>query len=164
MRWTFCGLAVASLLLCVAVVALWVRSYRVDDTFIFRKLFLSGRLWDFEATSVTNRMELVCVVWRFDMPADAKGCWWTVMPAPNSRVDLGFRHGDNEAGGTYLALAVHHWLLIAMTAILPTFAVVRTFRRRQVKGQCPICSYNLTGNVSGICPECGTAISRMAST
>jgi len=21
---------------------------------------------------------------------------------------------------------------------------------------CPKCSYNLTGNVSGICPECGT--------
>ena len=25
---------------------------------------------------------------------------------------------------------------------------------------CPRCSYDLTGNVSGICPECGTPIAR----
>ena len=27
-------------------------------------------------------------------------------------------------------------------------------------GHCKVCDYNLTGNVSGICPECGTAISK----
>ena len=25
-------------------------------------------------------------------------------------------------------------------------------------GQCPRCFYNLTGNTSGVCPECGTAV------
>ncbi len=25
-------------------------------------------------------------------------------------------------------------------------------------GTCPYCGYNLTGNVSGVCPECGTAV------
>ena len=25
-------------------------------------------------------------------------------------------------------------------------------------GFCPVCSYDLTGNVSGTCPECGTAV------
>ena len=25
-------------------------------------------------------------------------------------------------------------------------------------GMCPVCNYDLTGNVSGICPECGTVI------
>ncbi len=28
--------------------------------------------------------------------------------------------------------------------------------RRKLDGFCPVCSYNLTGNVSGTCPECGT--------
>jgi uncharacterized paraquat-inducible protein A len=33
-------------------------------------------------------------------------------------------------------------------------------RRRDVlksRGLCPACAYDLTGNVSGVCPECGTA-------
>ena len=28
--------------------------------------------------------------------------------------------------------------------------------RRQLNGQCATCGYDLTGNVSGVCPECGT--------
>jgi len=30
--------------------------------------------------------------------------------------------------------------------------------RRLPPGHCPHCRYNLTGNVSGVCPECGTRI------
>ncbi len=30
--------------------------------------------------------------------------------------------------------------------------------QRMRHGQCPKCEYDLTGNVSGICPECGTPI------
>ena len=33
-----------------------------------------------------------------------------------------------------------------------------TSRRRMSDGHCSQCYYNLTGNESGICPECGTAI------
>lgn len=31
-------------------------------------------------------------------------------------------------------------------------------RRRPVKGYCSSCGYDLTGNVSGTCPECGTPV------
>ena len=31
----------------------------------------------------------------------------------------------------------------------------RTWVRRLLHGRCPSCGYNLTGNVSGVCPECG---------
>jgi hypothetical protein len=30
-------------------------------------------------------------------------------------------------------------------------------RQRLAKGQCPHCGYDLTGNVSGVCPECGNS-------
>ena len=33
-------------------------------------------------------------------------------------------------------------------------------RRKIVAGFCRRCGYNLTGNVSGICPECGTPIAK----
>jgi len=31
-------------------------------------------------------------------------------------------------------------------------------KRRLQLGHCSICDYDLTGNVSGVCPECGTPI------
>ena len=31
-------------------------------------------------------------------------------------------------------------------------------RKRELKGRCRKCGYNLTGNVSGVCPECGTEV------
>jgi hypothetical protein len=37
-------------------------------------------------------------------------------------------------------------------------------RRRICPGHCPTCEYDLTGNMSGICPECGTAIPTDSST
>ena len=50
-------------------------------------------------------------------------------------------------------------LPFALFALAPAtyFAagVLRRWRRRQ-RGECVACGYNLTGNVSGVCPECGT--------
>jgi rubrerythrin len=40
--------------------------------------------------------------------------------------------------------------LAVATRLLPLLA------RRIPPGHCQRCGYNLTGNVSGVCPECGT--------
>ena len=38
----------------------------------------------------------------------------------------------------------------------------RQRRARRVRaGLCPRCAYNLTGNVSGVCPECGAPVVRL---
>lgn len=34
----------------------------------------------------------------------------------------------------------------------------RRLRARMTQGLCVYCGYNLTGNVSGVCPECGSAV------
>jgi hypothetical protein len=47
----------------------------------------------------------------------------------------------------------------ALAAPLP-IALVRRLNRR-ASGSCLKCGYNLTGNTSGICPECGTAVLKM---
>ena len=46
-------------------------------------------------------------------------------------------------------------LLIGMFVAIPT-AILWWLDRRYRKGCCQKCGYNLTGNVSGTCPECGT--------
>lgn len=66
-----------------------------------------------------------------------------------------------------LTLVVSWTIPVAMSALLatyPTIAVIRgplrrrrqTLRRR--KGLCVTCGYDLTGNVTGICSECGRTI------
>lgn len=58
------------------------------------------------------------------------------------------------------AISVGLGLLCRWTAI----GRQRFERRRTARvGRCLVCSYDLTGNVSGTCPECGTAIPRDAS-
>ena len=50
-----------------------------------------------------------------------------------------------------------------LVAAYPMLAFVRgPVRRwqRARKGLCLTCAYNLTGNVSGVCPECGTEINK----
>jgi len=47
------------------------------------------------------------------------------------------------------------WLVL-LVAAAPTAALWRRDRRRIPPGHCETCAYNLTGNVSGRCPECGS--------
>ena len=55
-------------------------------------------------------------------------------------------------------LLVQCWKLAAGFAVLPlTWFVLRHHGRRGAAGVvCVKCAYNLTGNTSGVCPECGT--------
>jgi hypothetical protein len=57
-------------------------------------------------------------------------------------------------------------LLAVLTAIPPWLWCRRTRRVRlaALHNSCLACGYNLTGNVSGVCPECGTAVGACTST
>ncbi len=47
-----------------------------------------------------------------------------------------------------------HWLLLGAAAGMTGFLFLID-HRRILPGHCQSCGYNLTGNVSGVCPECG---------
>jgi hypothetical protein len=55
---------------------------------------------------------------------------------------------------TYITIPC--WLIFLPVA-LPTAFLWYRDRRRYRAGQCTMCGYDLTGNVSGRCPECGKA-------
>jgi hypothetical protein len=62
----------------------------------------------------------------------------------------------DHGGSTEWFFIIPLWSALTITAAYPLYRVLR--RRRAPSGHCQTCGYNLTGNVSGICPECGTPI------
>ena len=62
---------------------------------------------------------------------------------------------------SFWLLEVPLWSPIVLFAAYPTIAFIRGPLRRWRrcrKGWCVKCGYDLTGNVSGVCPECGTEV------
>jgi len=51
-----------------------------------------------------------------------------------------------------------HWVPVALFSMAPAVSVAEAYRRyrRRCRGLCWECGYDLTGNESGVCPECGT--------
>ena len=64
---------------------------------------------------------------------------------------------SSHSGAHFDALIFPPWLPMAVTGVLPGVIAVRNLRRQVAvpHGPCLACGYNLTGNVSGVCPECG---------
>lgn len=72
-----------------------------------------------------------------------------------------FEYWHSPGGYARLDLSMRFGLLIFVLGFYPTLVlVVGRVRRRHRKRRnlCIDCAYSLTGNTSGICPECGTAI------
>ena len=61
---------------------------------------------------------------------------------------------------TQIWLAIPDWAIMLANGLALTPMLRRRLRQRHRRrhGLCLRCGYNLTGNVSGICPECGTSI------
>jgi len=162
-------LTALSLLLCVAVVALWVRSHEVQDDY------------DVGATSFTSRWGTLIVLHYYEYPPDihVSAAGHTVTPVVDSNytwamIDestsgyafAGFGWGTVR-DGPYQAwkLSLPHWFLAALLAVAPAARVcgVLVRRSRQRRQRCRACGYDLTGNETGVCPECGGRVGSSAA-
>ena len=95
---------------------------------------------------------------------------WMVSPDGDSpewrreHLRLGFGHMSYTRYRIhYYALFLPHWF-VAFVLLAPPYFWWR--RRRWVSNDvmaCKTCSYNLTGNTSGVCPECGASLEQDAS-
>ncbi len=75
---------------------------------------------------------------------------WTLLPSFN---DLG--------GGEWeFKFPLHVPLLASLLVVVVPLLPFLVKRRRLKAGLCIRCEYNLTGNESGVCPECGTEVLR----
>lgn len=164
-------LCLLSLLLCVAATAMWARSH-----------WLADKVWWFDhgysVHTVSTRGDLVVHLhtpyewrrvfrrrsfehWTVDpwsyRIGERVGTPWTFVRVPGV---FAYRSG-HFGPGTMERIVVLPWPLIAGLAALPPFRALASAARRRRRdrrlgaGLCPVCGYDLTGNVSGTCPECG---------
>ena len=171
----FNGLTVLSLVLFAATMALWVRSTRSWDGLSYVRpesadgqryfsivsyagrialrtglrqsghYLLSGLSWD--APSLES-MGLHSGVWDFHFSAGRirrPPAWWG-NPGPPAD---SFIYADFPT-----------WCAFLLSAILPASRVIALRKGKHRCESCRYCGYNLTGNVSGVCPECGKPIAK----
>ena len=102
--------------------------------------------------------------WAAEAPEEPED--WSLRRSGHVVPYLGIRHEYVEAGppdSTILSvrkIVVPFWLLFVATMAYPLVAWFRgplRRRRRRSLGLCLACAYDLTGNTSGVCPECGNA-------
>ena len=84
---------------------------------------------------------------------------------PGAAYDVSWRPGAKfgEAGPTILKVVLPFWLPTAVFATCPLLGWLshrRRLRRRHDSGRCRMCGYNLTGNLTGVCPECGRPVDK----
>jgi hypothetical protein len=101
--------------------------------------------------------ELYTVVEQRDWCVRDFGVFLLVIQMPNRDMQDGNFCQNHLLVKLYLPL----WIPLAVFAAYPTLALiqapVRRWRRYR-KGRCLNCGYDLTGNVSGVCPECGIEV------
>ena len=90
-------------------------------------------------------------LWHRDTPRlSPSGAWLGVGVTPSSKF-------PNVTG---ITIQIRWWVGIVVFGLLPVVWVITHLRRWALpeKGYCISCGYNLAGNLSGICPECGEPI------
>ncbi|GJM26811.1 MAG: hypothetical protein DHS20C16_32260 [Phycisphaerae bacterium] len=121
--------------LCVTLVAIWIAELYwtvayVGGTWGFE--FQQGLIGGWLPTTTSPREWVFLESW-------GSPRWWPQYVKSNS--------------GSYIYIPI--WMFL-IPALLATLWLWRSDRRP--KSGCVSCSYNLTGNVSSVCPECGAAI------
>jgi hypothetical protein len=151
-RRIFSFASVLSLLLCLATVGLWVHSYRVLDP--MSDYPTTGDEMHSTTTNFQSRKGQIDFEW-----------WWH-FEGLNRTVDWYWHGLGLTCTKSYIQFDLMHWMMAAMYSVLPTLWLGNHLRHKVIASNefksCAYCRYNLTGNTSGVCPECGTAVKAVA--
>ena len=134
-----------------------------------RRPWWSTKMWFETWTASTDRWGITLALSRVDARVflgEGTPSGWHHWSSSVSRNDATYWPAYTLTGrlvppnvGGSLKVKVPYWFGIIVFAALPTILTSRLVRsRRRLPGSCKHCGYNLTGNVSGVCPECGKPI------
>jgi hypothetical protein len=158
-RWLFNWVTVASSLLCLGSLGLWVRSYFVADIIGFAKPVANSGIRVQAAYSIKG----VVVVYELPPRPDGSGFRWSHTSASLMRAQNGywpFYLGTSRpSASVHLYVRFSYWLSAAVAGTLPLLRIrqiIQTNRRqrRTKRGYCASCGYDLRATPDR-CPECG---------
>jgi hypothetical protein len=160
----------AGLGVCVLIVVLWGVSVRWRVAYRGRThLFVVG--WGGVCVVYVPTPDTIAYVRMHGVSSDEG---WSISRAPDepdpgpirplpARFDFGFYLPNVQLAGPYRAgsyrtgSTLWPWWIPLILVAIPT-AILWYRDRRPPKGCCQGCGYNLRGNVSGVCPECGRVV------
>jgi hypothetical protein len=152
----FSVLTAVSLLLCVAVCVLWVRSYVRTES--VTRYGAGGWLVSFE--SDRGRFVVWVQRWgrttpRWELESLPPVAWGTKVSHTRGRRLLGFAAGADPE--PFWFVVVPMWSVLVLAAVLPAirFRDLAVGRARRRPGHCRNCGYDLRASPER-CPECGT--------
>lgn len=166
-----------SVVICIASIVIWIRSYFDSDALYvtyhsrpyvrhihrrYRVVTLYGfvtlhiktgrgfiRIETYDNGASETPIPLATIERGLSVPADL----FSVGHRVTSWLGFGYSNIDS-------AYIFPMWIVTVVFAALPVLregrVVVR--RLRHSTNRCPKCSYDLTGNESGVCPECGSPV------
>ena len=182
-------LTALSLVLCVAACALWVWSYHGTEQIGGSSVRISGgRVYE-RSYGVFSGQGVVAVAaytreepssdylrWAGTLPREFDRSGWirdagtSPFGIRDDHAYLGFlyhegREGTATADEHRRYLRVPYWFIAALATAPLALRLVSWLRHHVAEigyrrhGLCSSCGYDLTGNESGICPECGNSAS-----
>jgi len=179
-HWLFTIISAVSLLLCTTAVLIWIDSYRVDRIFGYTSFKREGNGWRWQHWECSLLPSRSGFIYQSNLANDVRyeRKWgyrpgqWFIRTAPTGKIPsisrtllqrlwfMWYARPANEqfvVSGMEYRVRVPFWAYVLAFSILPLLWI-RKRRRRRVGHECPVCSYNLTANTSGVCPECGTPV------
>jgi hypothetical protein len=149
-RRLFNVLAGVSLVLCVAMATIWIRSTHVADSFGW------GNAKNYHFIDLDSGRIVFWSGWGDGMPPPAERWHYRSMPPmfPNSGLSL---TPIADYGPNYDWIGIPCWVFLLALMIPPTRWAWHAYRRAHEIGigHCPVCNYDLRATPDR-CPECGT--------
>ena len=144
---------------------LWVDSYwkgtAIRLSWREEGMFQGNRVGEFDNIEVCSSRGLI-VVWKYESLSSSTDVGLQLITRPDhyfsghqwDKSFLGF--GTSSYGLKLRHYATPHWFLTLLLAILPAVWLIKWRKRRKLgPNACSSCGYDLTGNETRQCPECG---------
>ena len=153
--------------MCAIIVVAGCWSSREDRVpFVYFSPFITASLYEGRLT-----------IWTYPNRTLATEGGWRYCPEFHEYNRL-HRYGFNLPSVVHEQRSGNHWLvrsswtwyirlpfwLLWLTFAIPTAILWHRDRQSHKPNHCEICGYNLTGNESGICPECATPVPKQEKT